>query len=86
MNGNLSNFLENLKTAIFSEENFREDICLVIEKEAGFRPDRSLVEIRSKTIRINTDPYVKSEIFIHKEKILVAIKDRHPKKNILDII
>lgn len=86
MKSNISQFLDRLKTNIFNEDGFRDDVCKIIFEKTGFPIEKSCVREMKGRITLKTDPYLKSEIMFRKNEILPTIKDRYPKKMIREII
>lgn len=86
MDGNIKFFLEKFKTALGGEEAFKEDFCLIVKEKTTFTLSKKHVSFKGGTVRIGGDPYLKTEIFLNKESILESLREKHPQKEILDII
>jgi hypothetical protein len=85
MQSNIAQFLDIFKTAVLSDDNFREDVCAIVLEKTKFPLEKKYVTCKNGTLHIKTDPYTKTEIQLHKEEILKAIQQKYPKKNIKDI-
>lgn len=85
MSANIAQFLDRLKTNIFNEDGFRDDICAIIFEKTNFPIEKSCVREMKGSITLKTDPYLKSEIMFRKEEILRTLRSRYPKRVIKDI-
>ncbi len=85
MTANIGKFLEIFKTAISGDENFREGVCKIVLEKTKFPLDKKSITLKNNSICIKADPYMKTEISLHKEDILKAIQAKYPKKNIRDV-
>ena len=86
MSANIQLFLERFKNALGQEDSFREDLCLIVKEKTTFSLEKSCVIFKNQIVRIDSDPYLKSEIFLNKDGILEALRSKHPQKTVLDII
>ena len=85
MSSNISKFLENFKQALFKEEDFKDSVIKILKEKTGIFIERKSIILRNNVISIQTDTYIKTEIFLRKDEILKHIQDKNPTRNILDI-
>lgn len=85
MLGNISKFLEKFKESLGSEDDFREETSKTISEITGFPIEKEKIFLKGGIVKIKCDSYMKTEISLHKEKILENLKSKFPKKNIKDI-
>ncbi len=85
MTVNISQFLDIFKQAISGNENFKETICAVVLETIKFPIEKGAISFKNQNIYLKTDPYIKTEIKLHKEKILEKLKIAFPGKIIKDI-
>lgn len=82
---NIGNFLEAFKDQLLGEEKFKEKIIEVVFRETKAFIQKEEISYRNQNIYIKTDPFTKTEINLHKEKILESIRESFPKKRIRDV-
>ena len=70
----IKNFLEKFRNIIRSDKELKNKIVESIQKETSVRVSESKIKIKENTAFIQENPIVKSEIFLKKEKILIALK------------
>lgn len=73
---NLAAYLQKFKRLISSNEEKTKIISEEIFKITSIQIPTNDIVLREGTIIINTKPIIKSEVFIKKEKIIKAIKER----------
>ncbi len=86
MQSNISQFLEIFKVAVIGDENFRDDVCAVVLEKTKFPVSKSCITLKNNNVYIKADPYMKTEINLHKDGILESVRAKYPKKNILNIL
>lgn len=70
---NISSFLDKYKGLRDPKEE-RVKVANIISKEIGFDIDQSVLNIKKGVLFFKTDSYLKSEVFILKEKLLDELK------------
>lgn len=86
MNANISQFLEKLKSNLFSEDSFRDEVCSVILERTKFPLEKNSVRETKGIITLRVDPYMKTEVMLRKNDILEALRSKYPKRIIRDIM
>lgn len=86
MQSNISQFLERFQVALLGEDSFKEDVCNIVLSETKFPIDKNCISETNGNIIIKTDSYMKTEIMLHKENILTAIRGKYKNKLIKDIV
>ena len=86
MHSNISNFLEKFKSALADGDDLRIAVCTAVEETTKFPLDKKYVSFRGECVVIKADTYLKTEIFLNKEEILLSIQKSCPQKMIRDII
>ena len=81
----LSSLLEKFKTLAISHETIKKEIIDIIFKKTGVLVGTEHIIIKNNTLTIEERPGVKSVIFIHKQSILAALKEKLNKKAPTDI-
>lgn len=85
MTANISQFLDIFKQAVLGDENFKETVCAIVLETTKFSINKSTISLKNQNLYLKTDPYTKTEIGLHKEKILEKLKIAFPDKTIKDI-
>jgi hypothetical protein len=85
MQSNISQFLDIFKSAVLSDDNFREDVCAIVLEKTKFPIEKKCVTCKNGALQIKVDPYMKTEINFHREIILLAVQEKYPEKNIREI-
>lgn len=85
MSSNIKQLLESFRESLFKEEDFRDSVIDILKEKISVSLERKCVIFRNNIISIQTDSYIKTEIFLKKDDILKHIQTRHPKRNVLDI-
>jgi pyruvate/2-oxoglutarate/acetoin dehydrogenase E1 component len=81
----ITNFLNKFKKIVSQKEELKEVIIKVIKEEVSFQLEKELIKIKGSSIYIESSPILRSEILIHKNKILEKIKNILPDSNFSDI-
>lgn len=81
----LSSLLEKFKILAISHETIKKEIIGIILKKTGILVRTEHITIKNNTLLIEENPAVRSVIFIHKQSILAALKEKLDKKAPTDI-
>ncbi len=86
MNANISQFLERFQNVLLGEDIIRGQIVLIIKEITGFSLNKEEVCFKGNSLKLKCDTYMKTEVFLRKEKILETLRLKFPNKTIRDII
>ena len=86
MHSNISQFLEKFHNALLGEDIIRGEIARIISEITGFTLKKENVSFKGDSVKLKCDSYMKTEVFLHKDKILEALRLKFPKKIINNII
>jgi thioredoxin-related protein len=78
-------FLEKFKKLIFQKEEIKEIVIKTISLEISHQLEKESLKIKNGYIFIQGSPILRSEIMMHKSKILSDLKSILPNNNFLDI-
>lgn len=81
----INSFLDKFKKLIFQKEELKNIVIGVIKEETSFEFNINSIKIKDGFICIKASPLVRSEILIHKERILNKLKSLNLDYNFLDI-
>lgn len=81
----ITNFLEKFKKLIYQKEETREVIIKIISEEISHQVKKEAIKIKNGVIFIDSSPILLSEIMMHKNNILMKLKDVLPNYIFLDI-
>ena len=81
----ITNFLEKFKKIIFQKEGIKEIVIKTIGEIAHHILEKESVKIKGAYIYIESSPILRSEILMHKKKILDKLKILLPNNNFIDI-
>ena len=79
-------FFDKFKKITLPDESIRKTTSTVLKEIVGVDINISQISVEGGNLRIKNNPLVKSEIFLHKEQILQALKDRFGKQAPKDIL
>lgn len=82
---NIKGFLDGFKNKILSSQIEKEIIVRVFNKILNINILKEDIDIKKETIFVKVNPYIKSEIFLNKDKILKEIKKQGIEKTVKDI-
>lgn len=71
---NLGNFLDKFKNLLGSSKFQKDAVISIIKSISGISLEEKDVEIKNHVVRIKASPAVRSEIFMHKQKIIDELK------------
>jgi hypothetical protein len=80
----IKEFLEVYRTRLLKEDDKRLEVTEIIKKITGVTVPLSDMKIARGVVVIKTNPIVKNEIFLYKEKILEELKSKN-RNDIFDI-
>lgn len=81
----ITNFLEKFKKIIFQKEEIKNIIVKTISEEISHQIDGSQIKIKDGYIYIQGSPILRNEIMMHKNQILLKLKELITNINFLDI-
>lgn len=81
----ITSFLDKFKKLIYQKEETKEIIIKTISEEVHHPLEKKSIKIKDAFIYIEGSPIIRSEILIHKEKILNKLKSLLPNNNFSDI-
>jgi hypothetical protein len=81
----IKTFLEKFKKLVFQKEESREIVVKTISLEISHEVEKDSVKIKNGVIFIQGSPILRSEIMMHKNKILIKLKSILPGVVFLDI-
>jgi hypothetical protein len=71
----ITKFLEKYKKQLLGDDERKETFCMIVNKISGIVLQTSDIEFKGHVVTIRTNPVVKNELFLFKEKILIAMKE-----------
>ena len=74
---NIQQFLEKYRKRLFGEEEKRHAVLAAIKEGSRVVLSEKELAFKNGTIHLHTDPVIKNEIFLHKERILLLCKERN---------
>ncbi|MDO8572793.1 MAG: hypothetical protein Q7S11_03445 [bacterium] len=72
----LSTLLNKWRRLAISHETIKKEIIETIHKKTGVMVNLEKISTKNNILSINESPGVKSVIFIHKQQILEALKEK----------
>jgi len=81
----IKNYLDKIKTILFSKEENYKIVSSVIEHNLSIKIETKFIQIKPPFIYIKASPLIRNEILIHKDKILKEISLMSPESNFKDI-
>lgn len=81
----ITNFLDKFKKILFQKEEIKNIVQDVISKELSHTISGDGLKIKTPTVYITGSPILKSEILIHKDKIISELNKRIPNNRIIYI-
>ncbi|MFA6251265.1 MAG: hypothetical protein WC603_01400 [Candidatus Paceibacterota bacterium] len=81
----ITSFLDKFKKLLFQKEEIKKIVTQTIREEINHQVDDNLIKIKDGYIFIQVSPVLRSEIMIHKQRILIKLKSLVPDINFLDI-
>jgi hypothetical protein len=81
-----ASYLNKIKESLLSEEDLKDGICSTIKEKTACSLGKENISLRNGTICLEADPYLKTEIGLHKEDILTSLREKYPNKKLVDII
>lgn len=82
---NISFLLERFKKALFTHSVIRESLVRAIRDVAKVGISLDALQIKNQTAFLSVSPAVRNEIYMHKDKILAALKKDYPQSSLTDI-
>ncbi len=82
----VTSFFDRFKKITLPDETVRRTTTEVLKKTIGVSVNISQVSVVGESLRIKSNSFIKSEIFLHKEQILQILKEKlgdQAPKNIL---
>ena len=79
----IKDLLDVYKTTILEDDERRKIVCRIIKNKTGILLNEKDISFKKGEIEIKSDAVVKNELFIQKEKILVALQDEGQNINFL---
>lgn len=81
----ITSFLDKFKKIIFQKEETRKIVGEVISEEISHPVDENTLRIKTPIVYVVGSPILKSEILIHRNRILEKLNTRIPNNKITDI-
>lgn len=81
----ITSFLDKFKKIIFQKEELKNIIVKTISFEISHKVESNSVKIKNGYIYVEGSPILRSEILMHKNNILVKLKEILPDNKFLDI-
>lgn len=72
----ITSFLEKYRTKLSQEDDKQNAIVEALLSVAHVQVTSAMISVDRGTLTVNASPVIKNELFMHKEKILVAIRER----------
>lgn len=79
-------FFDRFKKITLPNESVRRTTSEVLKEVLGVNVDISQISVERRDLKIKSNSFIKSEIFLHKEQILQSLKEKlgeQAPKNIL---
>lgn len=81
----INSFLDKFKKILFQKEEVKHIVQDVISREVAHQISENDIKIKTPTIYVVGSPILKSEILIHRNKIIEELNKRIPNNKILYI-
>lgn len=81
----ITSFLDKFKKILFQKEEIINIVCDTISKEVSHSIGPKDIKIKTPTVFITGSPLLKSEILIHRDRIIKQLNERVPNNRILYI-
>ena len=75
---NISRYLQKFRSLTSYEGDVKDACVAVISEELGIELSRDVVRYTKKRVYIRVHPGIKSELMLHKERILRVLRPRVP--------
>ncbi len=75
MVNNIGDFLNKIKETLNIKEDSLLKIIKIIEEETSIKIEKKDIILNNNIIKIKTNNYIKTEIFLKKEKIIKKIEE-----------
>ena len=72
----ITSFFDRFKKITLPDESVRKTASEVLKEVIGVDIDISCISVEGSVLRIKNNSFIKSEIFLHKEKILQSLKEK----------
>ena len=82
---NIDKFLEKFRKALNQQEGYKDVVVEVIKNCTGIEIERENIKIKKETLFLNVNSYIRSEIFLYKNKLLEEFKIKIIGRNVKDI-
>lgn len=75
----LSSFFRRFKTVTIPDESVRKAFSDIVREKTGIEISIEYITVRNGEILVKTNPAIKNELFIKKQEILEAVKEKTTK-------